>query len=93
VEVVTVRAAATGTPALAWSDLPSPVPEGDAFAGTRPVHGAAGPVEAAVVRRAGLRPGDEVVGPAVIEEIEATTFLDVGERAVVHPNGALEIEW
>jgi len=93
VEVVTVRASATGTPALAWSDLAPPVAEGDAFAGTRPVHGAAGPVEAAVVRRAGLRPGDEVVGPAVVEETEATTFLDAGERAVVHPSGALEIEW
>jgi hypothetical protein len=29
----------------------------------------------------------------VIEEAEATTWLDAGERAVVHESGALEVEW
>jgi N-methylhydantoinase A len=43
--------------------------------------------------RPGLAPGDEVTGPAVIEEPEATTFLADGERAVVHSSGALEVEW
>ena len=41
----------------------------------------------------GLAPGAEIVGPAVIEEPEATTFLHPGERAVVHDSGALEVEW
>jgi N-methylhydantoinase A/oxoprolinase/acetone carboxylase beta subunit len=41
----------------------------------------------------GLAPGNEIIGPAVIEEREATTYLGPGERAVVHPSGALEVEW
>ena len=39
------------------------------------------------------RPGDEIVGPAVIEETEATTYLGAGERAIVHESGALEVTW
>jgi N-methylhydantoinase A len=93
IEAVTVRAVAAGEPALTWEELPPPTPTGEGRAGTRAVHLAAGPVEAAVVRRAGLRPGDEVVGPAVIEETEATTFLHPGDRALVHESGALEVEW
>jgi N-methylhydantoinase A/oxoprolinase/acetone carboxylase beta subunit len=48
---------------------------------------------AAVFNRAGLGPGAEIVGPAVIEETDATTYLDAGERAIVHESGALEVEW
>jgi N-methylhydantoinase A/oxoprolinase/acetone carboxylase beta subunit len=40
-----------------------------------------------------LTAGDEIVGPAVIEEREATTYLAPGERATVHASGALEVEW
>jgi hypothetical protein len=29
----------------------------------------------------------------VIEETDATTYLGAGERAVVLPGGALEVEW
>ena len=43
--------------------------------------------------RPGLAPGDEVVGPAVSEEAETTTWLGAGERAVVHDSGALEVSW
>ena len=53
----------------------------------------AGEVEATVWRRGGLRHGAEVVGPAIIEEDEATTYLAAGERARVHESGALEVEW
>jgi N-methylhydantoinase A/oxoprolinase/acetone carboxylase beta subunit len=52
-----------------------------------------GAVEADVWWRPGLRPGQEVVGPAVVEEPEATTYLAPGERSVVHESGALEVEW
>lgn len=93
VEVVTVRAEAVATPALRWDDLPPPVVLGEARHGTREVLTGAGPVAAGVWRREGLRPGDEVVGPAVIEEDEATTYLGVGERALVHESGALEVSW
>jgi N-methylhydantoinase A/oxoprolinase/acetone carboxylase beta subunit len=50
-------------------------------------------VDALVVWRPALAPGTEIVGPAVLEEPEATTFLGPEERATVHESGALEIEW
>ncbi|HDK45570.1 MAG TPA: hydantoinase/oxoprolinase family protein, partial [Actinobacteria bacterium] len=93
VEVVTVRSAALGTPALRWSDLDDAVPEGKAARGTREVLTSGGAVDADVWWRHGLAPGTTIEGPAVIEEREATVFLDIGERATVHPSGALEVEW
>jgi N-methylhydantoinase A len=93
VEVVTVRAESTGRPILNWSDLPEASPIGDTATSARPVLTADGEVSARVINRAGLAAGDEIVGPAVIEEREATTFLGVGERAVVDVSGALEVEW
>ncbi len=93
IEVVTVRAAATGDPSLSWDDLPAPVAEGEPARGTRDIITASGPATASVWWRPALQPGAQVVGPAVIEEPEATTYLDSDERAVVHPSGALEISW
>jgi N-methylhydantoinase A/oxoprolinase/acetone carboxylase beta subunit len=40
-------------------------------------------VEARVVSRATLRPGDEVHGPALIEQSDTTTLLAPDERAEV----------
>lgn len=93
VEAVTVRVEAIGSPALTWSELPEIRPEGDPERGTRPV--VVGPlsVDATVWWRPGLAPGVEIVGPAVIEEPEATTFLHPGDRTVVHDSGALQVEW
>lgn len=93
VEVVTVRAEAVGTPLLRWSNLPEVVPIGQKDLASRPVVTSDGVVTARVVSRPGLAAGDEVIGPAVIEELEATTYLAPGERAVVHGSGALEVEW
>lgn len=93
IEVVTVRAEAVGSPALRWDDLPAPRPEGESFRGRREVLTPAGRAEATVWWRPGLAPGAEVRGPAVIEEPDATTWLNSDERAVVHPSGALEVSW
>lgn len=93
VEAVTVRVEVAGEPALHWDDLPPLTPMGDPQRGTRTVHAGGGPSEAHVWWRPALRPGAEVVGPAVIEEPEATTFLGHGERAAVHDNGALVVDW
>ncbi|MDX1689847.1 MAG: hydantoinase/oxoprolinase family protein [Acidimicrobiia bacterium] len=93
VEVVTVRAEAVGPPALTWSSLPAVRPDGEPRRGTRPVRTASGTVEATVWWRPGLAPGSGIDGPAVIEEPEATTWLDAGERATVHESGALEVAW
>jgi N-methylhydantoinase A len=93
IEVVTVRAEAVGNPAIRWDDLPEAVPSGEADRPGRPVLDGGRRIEAAGWWRPGLPPGAEIVGPAVIEEPEATTFLGAGERAIVHPSGALEISW
>jgi N-methylhydantoinase A len=93
IEVVAARAEATGRAALRWSDLPEITPSGEAERGARTVLTGTGPTEASVWWRPGLAAGSEVVGPAVIEEPEATTFLGAGERATVHPSGALEVAW
>ncbi len=92
-EVTTVRAAALGLPVLDWSDLPAVTADGDARRGRREVLYADGPAEATIVWRPGLAPGEVVEGPAVIEEDHATTLLALGERAVVHDSGALEVSW
>ncbi len=93
VEAVTVRAEALQTPELDFADLPAPRPEGEAARGTRRVLTSRGPVDAGVWWRPGLVPGDEVVGPAVIEEANATTLIGPGERAAVDPSGTLVVEW
>ena len=93
VEVVTVRAEGVARPLVDWADLPTAVPTGAGRLPGRTVVTSQGAVQAAVFNRAGLSPGAEIVGPAVIEETDATTYLDAGERAVVHESGALEVEW
>jgi N-methylhydantoinase A len=93
VEVVTVRAEVEGAPSLRWDQLPDPVAEGDAKRGARSVLTVLGEVDATVWWRPGLAPGAEVVGPAVVEEPGATTFLGVGERAMVAEDGTLEVDW
>ena len=93
VEAVTVRAAATGLPSLTWDRLGPVEPSGEPARGRRDVIVGGEVVDAQVVNRAGLGPGAEVTGPAVIEEAAATTLLAPGERGRVHDSGALEVEW
>ena len=93
IELVTVRATATGTPAIDPNAVFTWAPEGSADLGLRPVRTADGSVEARVRRREGLGVGDVIPGPAVIEEREATTWIAPGERAVVSETGALEVTW
>jgi N-methylhydantoinase A len=93
VEVVTVRAEGAARPLISWADLPTVEPVGSGRLPDRTVITSQGPMAAAVFNRAGLGPGAEIVGPAVIEETDATTYLDAGERAIVHESGALEVEW
>jgi len=49
------------------------------------------PVDARIVWRPGLPAGTEIVGPAVIEEPNSTTWLPPGDRAVVDPSGHIII--
>jgi N-methylhydantoinase A/oxoprolinase/acetone carboxylase beta subunit len=93
IEVVTIRATVTGTPAIDPETAFSWSPDGEARLGTRMVVTIAGPAEAEVWRREGLMVGAEIAGPAVIEEREATSWIGVGEHAVVSNTGALEVTW
>jgi N-methylhydantoinase A len=82
VDVVTLRVVATGTPILA-------APPGDWDQGesaeerSREIGVGGETVEARVVSRAALRPGDEVHGPALIEQPDTTTLLARDDRAEV----------
>jgi N-methylhydantoinase A len=49
------------------------------------------PVEARIVWRPALAVGAEVIGPAVIEEPNSTTFIGPGDRAVVDKSGHIII--
>jgi N-methylhydantoinase A/oxoprolinase/acetone carboxylase beta subunit len=53
----------------------------------------AGETTASVWWRPALSVGAEVRGPAVIEDTGSTTWVGPEERALVHPSGALDLEW
>ncbi|MCJ7779715.1 MAG: hydantoinase/oxoprolinase family protein, partial [Acidimicrobiia bacterium] len=93
IEVVTIRATVTGTPAIKPETAFSWSPDGEARIGTRTAVTTTGPAEATVWRRAGLTIGTKIAGPAIIEEREATTWIGPGEQAMVSPSGALEVTW
>lgn len=49
-------------------------------------------VDAAVVHRSSLRPGERIEGPAVIEEEGSTLFVEPGMTVERHDRGALVVE-
>lgn len=79
VEVVNVRAVATGDPPLRWTDLPTPAAD-EADAGEGPVW----------VREA-LAPGSTLEGPGVVVEANSATLLVEGDVLTVLPDRTLEI--
>jgi N-methylhydantoinase A len=50
------------------------------------------PVESRVLWRPAMKPGDAVVGPAVIEEPNSTILIHPGDRVTVTPTGHLVID-
>jgi N-methylhydantoinase A len=93
VEIVSLRATLT-TPLPARSER---------FAATASGEGPAATLDAwsfsrgrtlpfAILRREGLAPGSELVGPAILLEATATTYLDAGFVARVHESGTLFLE-
>lgn len=93
VEVVALRCTATGEPAISMDALGIWERSGSVPLRTRSIVGELGSVTASIYDRDSLSIGDVVEGPAIVEEPEATTFLDVGQRLVVHRNGSLEVTW
>jgi N-methylhydantoinase A/oxoprolinase/acetone carboxylase beta subunit len=90
IELVTLRAAAISRPALEWASLPVAAERGEALIGRREVSDG---VSVDRWWRPYLRPGIEVVGPAVVEESESTTWIGDHERAAVLEDGTLQITW
>jgi N-methylhydantoinase A len=91
VELVNIRVVALGRlPAVAGSCV-APVPEGDAFLGKRPIYLDGEWLEAVIYRREGLEVGTTIAGPAVIEQLDATTVLFAGQRAAVDRHGNLVV--
>jgi N-methylhydantoinase A len=93
VEVVTVRGSALGQAGARPEEVFVHRPQGEAGRGTVEVLGPSGVVEAGVWWRPGLVEGAEVVGPAVVLDPGSTSWLGPGERAILHPTGALEVTW
>lgn len=93
IELVTVRTAAFGTPALSIQAVSGESTSHQPPLVHRRVVFAEGELDAAVVQRSGLAHGDTLTGPAIIEEDEATTVLGPGDSGVVLATGALEVTW
>jgi N-methylhydantoinase A len=73
-------------------------PPDAALAGSRRVYfEAAGPTggdwhDCRIWRREALLAGNEIAGPAIVEEISATTVLYPGDRARIDDHGSLVVE-
>jgi N-methylhydantoinase A len=89
-ELVTLRATAVSRPALEWSSLPLPRPAGEPRLADRVL------ADGSMVARwwlPSIEPGQAVVGPAVLEDPQSTTWIGSGERAVLLEDGSTEITW
>ena len=88
IEVVTLRVEAVG-------HMPQPqkielgAGSGAVPTGKRPVHLAGGVADVPVYERGSLGAGDAFVGPAIVMQLDATTFVAPGWRCSVHASGAL----
>jgi N-methylhydantoinase A len=87
VEAVTFRVTALGPSASVPTGTPSGGKSPEPIARRR-----IGSAEVPVYGRADLSSGAEIDGPAVIVELDSTTWLDEGSRASVHPTGTLIVE-
>ena len=101
VEIVSFGVTATGlieTPELPRPSRGEAEPPEDARSGARRAYFEAvkgrsgGWAECPVWRREALLAGNELMGPAIIEEISATTVLYPGDRARVDEIGSLIVE-
>jgi N-methylhydantoinase A len=91
--IETVFLAASAVARSASLELPPPPAAENVGAQTRAVFaGAEGWVDATIVRRAGLASGDTLPGPAVVEEVDSTTYVPAGFTASVHESRCLIVE-
>jgi N-methylhydantoinase A len=101
VEIVSFAVTARGiidTPELPRPERGGTAPPDAALAGSRRVYfEAAGPTggdwhDCVIWRREALLAGNEIAGPAIVEEISATTVLYPGDRARIDDHGSLVVE-
>ena len=95
-EIVSLRATVTGVmskPPLAKIAMGAAAPEAAAHTGSRPIYfaSARGFVDTPSYARMALRAGNQIVGPAVVEEHASTTVLLPGDSLVVDDFGNLTI--
>jgi N-methylhydantoinase A len=90
VELVTIRTTAMAEPLLTWDSIPTAPGAGDRQLPDRVLPDGS---RAARVWRPALGSSEEVIGPASIEEPQATTWIQAGERARVLEDGTVEITW
>ena len=89
-EIVNAHLAAMASRTL--NALPAPSPrEGPALLGRRDVIFDADPIDCPVYQRESLAPGEQVHGPAIIQEYASTTALFTQDRAEVTVSGELLI--
>jgi N-methylhydantoinase A len=92
IEVVTLRVVAEGPPPL--DAPPADWDQGPARPSRRRTIGVdESMTPAEVVDRASLSPGDELTGPALVEQPDTTTLLQAGERARVDQARNLVVTW
>jgi len=65
--------------------------EQDAYKGHRDVYFEGGYHGSSIHERRRLKPGQQMEGPAVIEQVDSTTILSPGDLAQVDPYGNLII--
>ncbi len=88
VELVTLRVEATGrTPQPPQPTLPRGA--GAMPYGQHAVHFATGTAQLPLFDRAKLGAGDEISGPAIVTQLDATTLVLPGWSGEVHPSGAI----
>lgn len=93
VETVNLRLTARGKAEIPREPPPMNLRDVPKLRGHRPVwFSAAGPVETPIYRRGDLGAGTRIVGPAVIEQLDATTPLHPMDIATVDDTGSLLIE-
>jgi len=96
-EIVSLRATVSGVmkkPPLERIARGSRTPPASAGSGRRQVHftGVGKPVATAIYDRRGLRAGNRIAGPALVEEHASTTVVSPGDRLQVDEYGNLVIE-
>jgi N-methylhydantoinase A len=90
VEIVTLRVTAIGlTPVPKRQPLAGGRPPGQCVIGEQEMFVDGRMRRCPIHDRAALAPGSTVDGPAILVQLDSTTLLPAGDRAVVDPHGAL----